>query len=262
LNGYLNRRGRCTEILFRRKIKVYTPNNKCPMSKTTKKNTARIKDTRAKDGAGRSVFQFKITLNDSSPNVWRRILVPAEYTFFDLHVAIQNAMGWYDGHLHSFDIAQKGTARPLSIRFPDPENDSFYGETFPDERVEKIADYFGASIKQCIYTYDFGDGWDHTILFERKLPKESSAVYPQCTAGANACPPENCGGVPGYKRLQRILKNPRDPDFQDMMNWLCLDTPADFDPLLFDVGEVAFEDQRKRLKEYEKGFGVKPLKKK
>ena len=68
------------------------------------------------------------------------ILVPANYTFFDFHVAIQNAMGWCDGHLHAFHIAQKGTAKPLEIRFSDPENDDQFGGEFLDERLERIAD--------------------------------------------------------------------------------------------------------------------------
>jgi hypothetical protein len=44
------------------------------------------------------VHQFKITLQDISPLIWRRIRVPASYTFWDLHVAIQDAMGWTDSH--------------------------------------------------------------------------------------------------------------------------------------------------------------------
>ena len=46
------------------------------------------------------VYQFKITLKGIKPPIWRRIQVPKTYTFYDLHVAIQDAMGWYDCHLH------------------------------------------------------------------------------------------------------------------------------------------------------------------
>lgn len=41
----------------------------------------------------KNVFQFKITLLHTKPLVWRRILVPASYTVYDLHIAIQDAMG-------------------------------------------------------------------------------------------------------------------------------------------------------------------------
>ncbi|OGY93186.1 MAG: hypothetical protein A3H70_01525 [Candidatus Komeilibacteria bacterium RIFCSPLOWO2_02_FULL_48_11] len=229
------------------------------MPKKIKRHTAKPKAVKSKGDARNTVFRFKITLDDSSPKVWRRILVPANYTFFDFHVAIQNAMGWCDGHLHAFHIAQKGTAKPLEIRFSDPENDDQFGGEFLDERLERIADYFGKLVKQCKYCYDFGDNWDHTILFEREMPAEPGADYPQCTAGANACPPEDCGGVWGYRDLQKILANPRHKEHQEMAEWMCLDDAKDFDPAEFDAEEAEFEDPRHRLKEYEQGFGVKPV---
>lgn len=196
-------------------------------------------------------FQFKITLCGSSPKVWRRIVVPKTYSFFDLYTAIQDAMGWADSHLHGFYIAQKGTARPIVIQMPDPEGDNAYGghET-RDERNEKIADYFGVLVKQCQYTYDFGDGWDHTVLFEREIPAASHEEYPQCVAGENACPPEDSGGVGGYRELQAIMKNKKHPEHAHMLEWLGLDDASEFDPTRFERDEVHFRDPVEWLKEY------------
>ena len=185
--------------------------------------------------------------------------MPSDCTFFNLHVAIQNAMGWTDSHLHSFSVAQKGTARPIVIQFPDPENDPMFGDDSLDERMEIISNYLGQAVKQFKYTYDFGDNWDHTILLEQILPRDSSAAYPQCVAGANACPPEDCGSVWGYKDLQKILKNPKHPEHKDMLDWLGLDKPTQFDPAEFNASKVAFESAKKRLREYERDFGIKPL---
>lgn len=202
-----------------------------------------------------TILQFKITLNQSSPSVWRRILVPADYTFFDLHVAIQGAMDWEDSHLHAFSVAQKGSAQSIAIAYPNPESDGF-DEPQLDERKEKIADYFGKIIKQCVYTYDFGDSWDHVILFEKELSADPNKTYPLCIAGENACPPEDCGGVGGYDNLQEVLKNPKNPGYKDMLEWLGLDSAAEFNPAAFDLREVHFEDPKKRLREYRKGFGI------
>ena len=55
------------------------------------------------------IYQFKITLEDISPAIWRRILVPDRYTFWDLHVAIQDSMGWLDYHLHAFELKAPGS---------------------------------------------------------------------------------------------------------------------------------------------------------
>lgn len=43
--------------------------------------------------ATRSVLQFKITLQDIEPAIWRRIQISDLCSFWDLHVAIQDAMG-------------------------------------------------------------------------------------------------------------------------------------------------------------------------
>ena len=208
------------------------------------------------------IFSLKISLSGSSPSIWRRIWVPADYSFFDLHCSVQNAMGWFDSHLHGFSIGQKGTAKTISIKFPDPEGENSFWEDddYKDERSEKIGDYFGKSIKQCVYTYDYGDSWNHTVLFEKEMEADSKQRYPQCIAGKNACPPEDCGGLGGYYHLIKVLKNSKNEEHEDMLEWLGLEDPREFDPTYFDPKEVEFEDPKKRLKEVEEGFGVKPLK--
>jgi hypothetical protein len=48
------------------------------------------------------IYQFYIELQESDPLVWRRIVVPADYTFYQLHKAIQGAFGWENSHLFQF----------------------------------------------------------------------------------------------------------------------------------------------------------------
>lgn len=206
-----------------------------------------------KNSDEKKIFQFKVTLNHSAPKIWRRIQVPSEYTFFDLHVAIQDAMGWIDSHLHGFRIMQKGGMRPIVIQYPNPEEDfSDYGER--DERKECIADYFDKITKQCTYEYDFGDGWVHTVLFEKELSPEIGMTYPRCVAGRNACPPEDCGGVGGYEDLQSILKNPKHPEHREVLSWLFLENADEFNPKELDIDEIVFNNPREALKEYKSRF--------
>jgi hypothetical protein len=61
------------------------------------------------------------------------------------------------------------------------------------EISQKIADYFVAPGDKALYEYDFGDGWDHTVVLEKILPAQINADYPRCIAGKRACPPEDCG---------------------------------------------------------------------
>ena len=72
----------------------------------------------------KQIYQFKITLKETHPPVWRRIQVPSTYTFWDLHVAIQDAMGWFDCHLHEFRIRTK-TGETLFFGVPNDIDDRF-----------------------------------------------------------------------------------------------------------------------------------------
>lgn len=85
-----------------------------------------------------------------------------------------------------------------------------------------------------IYEYDFGDGWDHELKIEKIVPADLTAHYPRCTAGSRACPPEDCGGPPGYERLLEALRDPKHEDHEQMREWI----GGEFDPEAFDLDEV------------------------
>ena len=61
------------------------------------------------------VYQFKLLLLAVAPPVWRRIQVPETYSFWDLHVALQDAMGWLDYHLHLFRVTKPVTGRSCRL---------------------------------------------------------------------------------------------------------------------------------------------------
>jgi hypothetical protein len=50
------------------------------------------------------IYQLKIVLQGSKPPIWRRVLVKSNITLADLHELIQAVMGWYNVHLHHFDV--------------------------------------------------------------------------------------------------------------------------------------------------------------
>jgi len=116
------------------------------------------------------IFQFKITLLDTKPPAWRRIQVPESYTFYDLHVAIQNAMGWTDSHLHCFEKRKPGARTwEHSVRVDSPYGaGEFEEEENPLYTTETpIAKFFKKAKDKMIYVYDFGDGWQHEVILEK-----------------------------------------------------------------------------------------------
>ncbi len=197
----------------------------------------------------KNILQFKITLNDSSPKIWRRIQIPNDYTFWDLHCAIQDAMGWIGYHLHGFTVSKNkaGSYQPIRIQIHNPEWDD--GDEL-DESKELLASWFPKKIKQCIYTYDFGDSWDHTILFEKIIPAEKDKKYPVCLAGKNACPPDDCGGIGGYYDLLTVISNPESERGQELREWMNLEEDEQYDPTVFNCSEIVFEEPKELLREY------------
>lgn len=187
------------------------------------------------------IYQFKISLKRTKPKIWRRIQVPAaSYTFSDLHVAIQNAMGWDNVHLHQFDMKHPRTGLKISIGQPAPDYGFDYGlgpEIIPEENA-KVSKYFVAEKNKAIYLYDFGDGWAHEIVLEKILPSEAGVKYPRCIAGKRACPPEDCGGVYGYEELLKIIADPEHEEYKEKMEWLEEIGRDDFDPDEFDPTSV------------------------
>lgn len=180
----------------------------------------------------RPLLQLKIELAWIEPPVWRRVVVPATITLGKLHQVIQAAMGWTNSHLHEFEIAE------CRFGLPDPD--------WPDDTVsEKRVTLAGAlsGKKTFRYVYDFGDDWEHRIKVEKVLPPDDSLRYPICLDGANACPPEDVGGAPGYEDLRQALADPDHPERDDMLIWL----GGEFDPAAFDLAKANQRLQRIKL---------------
>ena len=190
-------------------------------------------------GAGK-VYQFEVSLLDVEPTIWRAIEVPSDYSFWDLHVAVQDAMGWLDSHLHEFEVIDPVTRHIVRIGLPDGE---FSGErsTLPGREL-RISDYLRIDNAEANYTYDFGDGWVHRVRLTEIVEPDPVATYPRCVAGKRACPPEDCGGPWGYERFLDALQKPDHEEHDSMLEWV----GGDFDPEAFDPLAIDFDDPSER----------------
>lgn len=72
------------------------------------------------------------------------------------------------------------------------------------------------------------------MLLEKMLDPEPGVIYPRCTAGKRACPPEDCGGVWGYADFLEAITDPEHPDHEDLLEW----AGGAFDPEHFDIAGV------------------------
>jgi hypothetical protein len=174
------------------------------------------------------VFQLKVTLLGTMPPIWRRLLVPADLTLAQLHDVLQAAMGWEDGHMHEFSVGQRRIGRP------DPEDRLMGMPSAENERTVRLSGILGRVGSKAIYTYDFGDSWEHSIVLEKRLPIDLNTPYPVCTDGQLACPPEDCGGIPGFYDLIEVLSDPNHERREEIMEWI----GDEFDPQAFSVDKV------------------------
>jgi hypothetical protein len=186
------------------------------------------------------VHQFLIVLGNTDPLVWRRIQVPEDYSFWDLHVAIQDAMGWLDYHLHEFSVVDPKRDRLERFGIPDDEQPDARS---PDWKVQ-VSEYVTDGGPPLLYVYDFGDDWHHVVMYEGGVPTEPSAMYPRCVSGGRKCPPEDCGGVHGYAEFLLAIKDPNHPEHLELLQW----AGGSFDPDEFDPRAVVFEDPAERWK--------------
>jgi hypothetical protein len=189
-------------------------------SKTSKKPKAKTKAARG------TLFQFKTTLLGSEPSIWRRIQVQ-DATLNKLHEHIQTAMGWTNSHLHQFDIKGK--------RYGDPEllDGGFDDIECLDSTVTMVSDIVSTSGKRFAfkYEYDFGDGWEHEVLFEGCPEPEKGKKYPVCLEGERACPPEDVGGVWGYQDFLAAMADPKHEEHETLVEWCGGSfSPEEFDP--------------------------------
>ena len=196
----------------------------------TKKKSVRPESTSVRSSRSSSngtkpgrLYQFKITLLGIEPTIWRRIQI-TECSFDKLHEHIQTAMGWTNSHLHLFDIKGKHCGDPELLGEGFEYVDStrtLLSDLLPEDRTRLAFSY----------TYDFGDGWEHEVLFEGCPPLDPKAKYPLCLEGERACPPEDCGGVGGYVEFLEALSDEQHEDHEDMLEWISgkFDSEA-FDP--------------------------------
>jgi len=178
-------------------------------------------------------FQFKVTLLDIKPAIWRRIQVP-DCTLDSLHLYIQAAFGWENCHLHQFEIGG------VLYGEPDPDGGAFIPD-FVDEADVLLGHLLPPSCLKArwVYEYDFGDGWRHEVLFEGFPPQDPEAKSPLCVKGKRACPPEDCGGPTGYYDYLAAVTDPRHERHAEMRGWR-----GPFDPDAFDA-TIATKEMRK-----------------
>ena len=130
--------------------------------------------------------------------------------------------------MHEFRAGQRYFGKP------DPEYRSMGMDPVENERTVRLSEVLRKTGPKLIYTYDLGDSWEHAIVLEKQLPVDPIASYPVCTDGKLACPPDDCGGIPGFYNLVEAFADPDHEQHKELRDWL----GHDFDPMAFSIDSV------------------------
>lgn len=146
------------------------------------------------------IYQLKVSLKHMPSPVWRKIEIDSSITFAHLHYILQIAFDWEDYHLHNFFMHRsngKNISKEKIEITPIMEDfcnfDPFYNRL--DESEEAVGKWLVRKNDSCVYTYDFGDDWQHEIVLEKIVEREDDQFYPRCIEAQGICPEEDSFGT-------------------------------------------------------------------
>lgn len=192
--------------------------------KPGKQNAA--KPSKSKKNKQKYSLILDVSLKGSPRKVYRRMVVPSDLRLDILGEVLVYAVGWEGYHLNQFI---KGKDCYL---LPDERGDLDWGYDAKEYTIGDLLNRVGSKI---VWEYDFGDSWDHEVKLVEKVEIDKNEEIPVSLVKATgACPPEDCGGVYGYRHLLEVLKNPQDEEYEEMLEWL----GGDFDPKKFSIAKA------------------------
>ena len=176
-----------------------------------------------------ATYQFKVQIQGiQKPPVWRQLVAASDITLDEFHHIIQAAFGWQNCHLHHFSLRAWGSKPVYKI----PDEFDYEDDETEDSRIVKLSEIFTEPGQKFTYMYDFGDNWEHSIILEKIA--DEKIIRAMCVDGKGACPPEDCGGIPGYYNMVEILSDPKHPEYKETRKWLGMKKNQTWDVDAFD----------------------------
>lgn len=161
-------------------------------------------------------FELLVTLDLQIYEATRRVIVPANIEFAQLHALLQELFNWENRHLHDFCIVDGTSNLPVARLVMNEEDRSYDSEAIVETR-HRLSEYF-PKYSEMIYTYDMGDNWEHRIELVREID-DYSEESPYLLEASGQAPPEDVGGVPGFIEFHDIMLDPKHPENKQMNDW-------------------------------------------
>jgi hypothetical protein len=170
------------------------------------------------------LLQFRLSVKNVQPEIWRKLLVSSDVTLEKLHSILQVLMGWHDRHLYAFVINEKRYSSPI-------EDD---GTKLDNSIRTKLSSIITANTTVITYEYDFRAGWEIELHGETKEDDLQPTQFAECIEGSRHGPVEESGGCRDYMEKAKIYANPQHKRYDEVRHWI----GPRFDPEAFDIRQT------------------------
>jgi hypothetical protein len=163
---------------------------------------------------------IKVRLDLNGKDAIRRLRIPADITFEQLHTVLQAAFGWKNYHQYSFGLFEEwgdnNTAKP-DIKLVITKDELSENPGLKQMTGIKVSDYV-PKYRKILYAYDYGDDWRHYIEVE-KIINDCEEDLPALLSGEGDSPPEDLGGASCFAEFTKIIDDPTSAKYKDMNAW-------------------------------------------
>jgi hypothetical protein len=144
-----------------------------------------------------AVYKFKVFFEDHE-DIIRVIEIKSTQTFFDLHKAILNSIGFDQKQMASFYMSNDSWKKNQEITLEDMSDDDDESPKLPIMKKAQLHDYIDDPHQKIIFVYDFIEMWTLRLELTGIEMKEKSGVkYPCCTKSVGPAPKQ-------YDKIQRF----------------------------------------------------------
>lgn len=161
-------------------------------------------------------YELLVTLDLEIYKAVRRLIVPADIEFANLHRLLQKVFGWRNCHMHDFTVFDNNTHDLVARIVMTKEELSCDSDAVLEEGC-KLSDYF-PQYKHILYTYDMGDDWQHAIELVNVIDGYGEES-PYLLEATGQTPPEDVGGVGEFIDFRETMLDPTHPDHKDAKEW-------------------------------------------
>ena len=184
------------------------------------------------------IYQLKIQVEGfKNPEIWRRITVPANFSFSQLHQIIkivfdQQTKEFHDTYeFRNFEGIDELNILPIDFNFIFANDKVLFAKT------TKLSAILNEKTPSCYYVIATKESWEIKIDLEQIISECDLEV--DCVAGEGGYPPELCTSIEHYEEMRQILKDKNHEKYQFTRKWLEIDEDENFeDKYKFDINNI------------------------